>query len=135
MSPPADPVNADCWRFNTRAGVALRQWGDDVVVYVGDRASTHLLSAAAGGALLGLIDSGEALSVDALFTNAFGDSGGAAMSCTERTALLAVLVEFAQLGIAVRVPGAGSAGGADEAGVTSTAATAGRSPLLEPKAS
>lgn len=131
VSPCAARVDTDCWRVDSHAGVVARQWGDEVVVYLGERASTHLLSAAAGSAVLCLIDSDAALSVEALFANAFGDTAAAAMSPTERAALLDILVELEQLGIAVRVPGSS---GPNRAHECDPAPVSGRSSSLGPAA-
>lgn len=99
-----DAVGAglECWQLSHPADVALRQWGDDVVVYVGHRATTHLLSQAAGGVLRALSGAPRALSVDALFAGTFGEAAGAAITADERSALNAVLLQFEQLGIAER---------------------------------
>ena len=99
-----DAVGAglECWQLSDPADVALRQWGDDVVVYLGHRATTHLLSHAAGGVLRALSVAPRALSVDALFAGTFGDAAGAAITADERTALNAVLLQFEQLGMADR---------------------------------
>ena len=98
----APPVAAEHWRVISGSAIALRQWDDEVVVYVGGRAHTHLLSATAGSVLLGLIDATGAMTLQTLFASAFGEAAGATMTADEQAALRAVLNEFEQLGLVER---------------------------------
>ena len=95
-----------CWQISAAEAIDWREWGDEFVVRVASRAETHLLSPAAGGALLALLDGGS-LTLDALYAKAFdvsdeGDAESPAPTAGERESLLAVLADFERLGIATR---------------------------------
>lgn len=100
------PGAAVRWCISSPASIAWREWGDDVVVYVGCRADTHLFTATAGALLQSLLDSGAPLTLEAAFDRAFRDPQAEAaqdMSPHERESMAAVLREFELLGIATRV--------------------------------
>ena len=94
------------WRISSPASIAWREWGDDVVVYVGCRADTHLFTATAGAVLQSLLDSNSPLTLEAAFDRAFGGPQATAtqdISPREKESLAAMLREFQLLGIATRV--------------------------------
>ncbi len=81
--------------------MAWCDWGDEVVVYAGHRADTHLLSASAATVLLGLIEGNESVSLNDLSVRVFGDAA-VALTAEDRLSLLAVVQGFERLGLVAR---------------------------------
>ena len=94
------------WQIAAPTSIAWREWGDDVVVYVGCRADTHRLTASAGAVLQALLEGGSPLTLEASFERAFSNVERAAthdISSREKESMAALLQEFERLGIAMRV--------------------------------
>lgn len=96
--------SADCWQAAFKDTISWREWGDEFVVHIGSRASTHLLSPAAGNVMLGLIDSPRAVTIETLFDRVFGESAGLSMTDEERSSLLGIVLDLNRLGLAKRLP-------------------------------
>jgi hypothetical protein len=93
------------WRVAPGASIAWREWGGELVVYVGSHANTHLLTATSGAVLRSLLACDAPLALQAVFDRAFGDPQVARsdMSPAESEALGAMLRDFERLGIVTRL--------------------------------
>lgn len=97
---------AESWWVDGAGSVEWREWGDDCVVYHGNAAKTHLLSASAGAVLRALLSQRGPVPVGALFNRLLGSVDGQPtepMSGDEDQALNAILSDFERIGLARRV--------------------------------
>jgi len=102
------PSATDRWHVDGSQVIDWQEWGEEFVVRVASRAETHLLSAAAGAALLSLLDGRESLTLEALYARAFEDfgtdrPGGPTTSASELESLRTIVDDFARLGIVTRI--------------------------------
>lgn len=87
--------------FVPAAGLRLRQWDDELVVYDARQARTHLLDAGAADVLQCLLQSPTALSLAELAQALLADPAGQAEALTddERAGLAACVDELSRLGL------------------------------------
>jgi hypothetical protein len=102
------PLSSERWRIFESQVIDWREWGDEFVVRVASRSETHLLGAAAGSILLVLLEGRQALTLDAIYAMATGNSDtlGAMQNprvpAADRERLQAIVTDFERLGIVTR---------------------------------
>jgi hypothetical protein len=101
---PAWALASERWQLVNPDSIGWREWEGDVVVHVGSRADTHLLSAAAGAVLIAFLDSREALTLPAAFERTFGGAEVPAvpMSEAEHDSLRAIAQDLERIGLLTR---------------------------------
>jgi hypothetical protein len=97
----------DRWHIPGSEIIDWHEWGDEFVVRVASRAETHLLSPAAGGLLLALLDSRSPLTLEALYGKVCDVLEPASkdisrITASERNSLRAIFADFERLGMASR---------------------------------
>lgn len=99
-------VASERWHLIKPDSTGWREWDGDVVVHVGCRADTHLLSPTAGAVLRTFLDSGEALTLQAAFERTFGDPQAPAtpMGEAERDSMSAIVQGLERIGLLSRLP-------------------------------
>lgn len=93
-------MTASRWSVQSPDAIACCDWGDEWVVFCGDRAETHLFSATAGMLLGAMLEDLRPALAEDLFRRVFGE----AMTAREGQDLVVMLEEFERRGLVARFP-------------------------------